>query len=85
MPAAYWLIGRRIVEFEQSGEERAEYGAALMATLKEALAYHLGTFLLELGDDFCFMGREKRLRDPKIGSFSHADAGQMHFYLNYAK
>ena len=26
MTAAYWLIGRRIVEFEQSGEERAEYG-----------------------------------------------------------
>ena len=28
MTAAYWLIGRRIVEFEQAGEERAEYGAA---------------------------------------------------------
>ena len=26
MTAAYWLIGRRIVEFEQSGGERAEYG-----------------------------------------------------------
>ena len=24
MTTAYWLIGRRIVEFEQSGEERAE-------------------------------------------------------------
>ena len=23
--------------------------------------------------------------DVKIGSFSHADAGQMHFYLNYAR
>ncbi|MYE24094.1 MAG: DUF1016 domain-containing protein, partial [Gammaproteobacteria bacterium] len=23
--------------------------------------------------------------DLKIGSFSHADAGQMHFYLNYAR
>ena len=28
MTAAYWLIGHRIVEFEQSGEERAEYGTA---------------------------------------------------------
>ena len=27
MTAPYWLIGQRIVEFEQSGEERAEYGA----------------------------------------------------------
>ena len=26
MTAAYWMIGRRIVEFEQSGEKRAEYG-----------------------------------------------------------
>ena len=23
--------------------------------------------------------------DLKIGSFTHADAGQMHFYLNYAR
>ena len=37
MTAAYWLIGRRIVEFEQSGEERAEYGAALIKRLAEDL------------------------------------------------
>ena len=66
------------------------------------------TFLLELGGDFCFMGRQRRLRignrwyrvdllfyhrglrclvviDLKIGAFSHADAGQMHLYLNYAR
>ena len=30
MTAAYWLVGHRIVEFEQSGEDRAEYGAALI-------------------------------------------------------
>ena len=65
-------------------------------------------FVLELGDDFCFIGRQRRLRvggqwyrvdllffhrslrclvviDLKIGSFTHADAGQMHFYLNYAR
>lgn len=30
MTAAYWLIGRRIVESEQSGEKRAEYGTALI-------------------------------------------------------
>lgn len=76
--------------------------------LEEALIKHLETFLLELGSDFCFMGRQKRLRvgdewyridllffhrtlrslvviDLKIGKFSHADAGQMHLYLNYAK
>ena len=76
--------------------------------LEEALIRHLETFLLELGDDFCFMGRQRRLRvggqwyrvdllfyhrslrclvviDLKIGAFTHADAGQMHFYLNYAR
>lgn len=27
MTATYWEIGRRIVEFEQGGENRAEYGS----------------------------------------------------------
>ncbi len=76
--------------------------------LEEALIRHLETFLLELGGDFCFIGRQKRLRigdewyrvdlvffhrrlrclviiDLKIGRFTHADAGQMHLYLNYAR
>src|SRR5690606_2589705 len=30
--------------------------------LEEALIRHLETFLLELGGDFCFVGRQKRLR-----------------------
>ncbi len=42
MTAAYWLIGRRIVEFEQSGEERAEYGAALIDKLAEDLTRRFG-------------------------------------------
>ena len=42
MTAAYWLIGCRIVEFEQSGEERAEYGAALIERLAEDLAARFG-------------------------------------------
>jgi len=76
--------------------------------LEEALIRHLEAFLLELGGDFCFVGRQKRLRigdewyrvdllffhrslrclvviDLKIGKFTHADAGQMHLYLNYAR
>jgi len=76
--------------------------------LEEALIHHLETFLLELGGDFCFIGRQKRLRigdewyrvdlvffhrklrclviiDLKIGKFTHADVGQMHLYLNYAR
>lgn len=76
--------------------------------LEQALIRHLESFLLELGGDFCFIGRQKRLRigdewyrvdlvffhrrlrclviiDLKLGRFSHADAGQMHVYLSYAK
>jgi predicted nuclease of restriction endonuclease-like (RecB) superfamily len=76
--------------------------------LKDVLIRRLETFLLELGVDFCFMGRQRRLRignewyrvdllffhrrlrclvviDLKIGRFTHADAGQMHLYLNYAR
>ena len=42
MTAAYWLTGRRIVEFEQSGGERAEYGAALVERLAEDLTAQFG-------------------------------------------
>ena len=76
--------------------------------LEKALIHHLETFLLELGSDFAFVGRQRRLRiddewyrvdllffhrrlrcliiiDLKLGRFTHADAGQMHLYLNYAR
>jgi predicted nuclease of restriction endonuclease-like (RecB) superfamily len=75
--------------------------------LEEAIVRHLEAFLLELGDDFTFVGRQRRLRidnkwfqvdliffrhlrclvliDLKLGAFTHADAGQMHLYLNYAR
>ncbi len=75
--------------------------------LEEALILKLENFLLELGGDFTFVGRQRRLRigdewyrvdllfyhrrlrclviiDLKLGKFTHADAGQMHLYLNYA-
>lgn len=76
--------------------------------LEEALIRQLESFLLELGGDFTFVGRQRRLRigdewyrvdllffhrrlrclvviDLKLGKFTHADAGQMHLYLNYAR
>ena len=43
MTAVYWMVGRRIVEFEQSGEERAEYGAALIARLAVDLTDRFGS------------------------------------------
>ena len=42
MAAAYWLIGHRIVEFEQSGEERAAYGSALIEKLANDLTSRFG-------------------------------------------
>jgi predicted nuclease of restriction endonuclease-like (RecB) superfamily len=76
--------------------------------LEESLTMKLENFLLELGGDFTFVGRQRRLRvggewyrvdllffhrrlrcliiiDLKLGKFTHADAGQMHLYLNYAR
>ncbi len=42
MVRAYWEIGRIIVEEEQSGKERAEYGKALIEELSKRLAADYG-------------------------------------------
>ncbi len=91
-----------VLEFLDLKDEYSE------SDLEEALIRHLETFLLELGGDFAFVGRQRRLRiddewyridlvffhrrlrclviiDLKLGRFTHADAGQMNVYLNYAK
>jgi predicted nuclease of restriction endonuclease-like (RecB) superfamily len=75
--------------------------------LEDALIRHLEAFLLELGNNFTFVARQKRIRvgkewyridlllfhrrlrclviiDLKVGRFTHADAGQMNLYVNYA-
>jgi predicted nuclease of restriction endonuclease-like (RecB) superfamily len=75
--------------------------------LEDALVRHLEIFLLELGADFTFVARQKKIRvgqewyridlllfhrrlrclfifDLKLGRFTHADAGQMNLYVNYA-
>jgi len=42
LTATYWEIGRRIVEFEQGGKSRAEYGSSLMERLSKDLNLHFG-------------------------------------------
>jgi hypothetical protein len=42
MTAAYWLIGRRIVEFEQNGKVRAKYGEKLLERLAGDLSARFG-------------------------------------------
>ncbi len=91
-----------VLEFLNLKDEYSE------SDLEEALLRHLEKFLLELGGDFAFVGRQRRLRigdqwyrvdllffhrklkalvviDLKVGRLTHADAGQMHMYLNYAR
>ena len=91
-----------VLEFLNLKDEYSE------SDLEAALVSHLESFLLELGGEFTFVGRQRRLRiddewyridllffhrrlrclviiDLKLGKLTHADAGQMHMYLNYAK
>ncbi len=42
MVAAYWEIGRVIVEEEQQGQDRAEYGQALIGELSSRLQADFG-------------------------------------------
>ena len=42
MVETYWQIGRYIVEFEQGGKQRAEYGQALINKLSADLSTNLG-------------------------------------------
>jgi predicted nuclease of restriction endonuclease-like (RecB) superfamily len=42
MTQTYWEIGRRIVEQEQNGKERAEYGKALLKNLSTELTKEFG-------------------------------------------
>jgi len=39
----YWLIGKRIVEEEQNGKQRAEYGQEIITTLSKELKSEFGT------------------------------------------
>ncbi len=41
--ATYWNIGKRIVEEEQQGQERAKYGSRLIANLAHQLTLEFGS------------------------------------------
>jgi len=100
--AGYEIRDPFVLEFLNFKDEYSE------SDLENALINELERFLLELGNDFTFVGRQRRLRigtewyrvdlllfhrrlrclvviDLKIGKFTHADAGQMNLYLNYAR
>lgn len=102
LPADAQVRDPFILEFLNLKDEYSE------TELESALIQSLEEFLLELGNDFAFVARQKRLRvgtewyrvdlvffhrrlqcliivDLKLGKFTHADAGQMNLYLNYAR
>ena len=91
-----------VLEFLDLKDEYSE------GDLEDALVHQVEDFLLELGGNFTFIGRQKRLRignewfrvdlvfyhrrlrclviiDLKLGRLTHADIGQIHLYLNYAR
>lgn len=91
-----------ILEFANLPDQFSE------SQLEDALLKGIEQFLLEMGSDLAFIGRQHRLRvglawyrvdllffhrklrcliivDLKVGRFTHADAGQMNLYLNYAR
>jgi predicted nuclease of restriction endonuclease-like (RecB) superfamily len=102
LPADAHVRDPFVLEFLNLKDEYSE------TELEDALIHSLEQFLLELGSDFAFIARQKRLRvgnewyrvdlvffhrrlqclilvDLKLGKFTHADAGQMNLYLNYAR
>lgn len=48
----YWLIGRRIVEYEQKGKERAKYGEALLKKISADLTPKFGKGFTERNLDY---------------------------------
>lgn len=102
LPADVHVRDPFVLEFLNLKDEYSE------TELENALIRNIEQFLLELGNDFAFVARQKRLRvgtewyrvdlvffhrrlrcliivDLKLGKFTHADAGQMNLYLNYAR
>ena len=102
LPADAHVRDPFVLEFLNLTDEYSE------TELENALIQSIEQFLLELGNDFAFVARQKRLRigtewyrvdlvffhrrlqalvivDLKLGKFTHADAGQMNLYLNYAR
>ncbi|HBM15384.1 MAG TPA: hypothetical protein DD381_03430 [Lentisphaeria bacterium] len=63
----YWQIGRHIVEFEQSGKEKAEYGSNLLDRLSKDLTLYYGKGFSRSN---LFQIRQFYLKFPKIQTLS---------------
>ncbi len=97
---AYWEIGKEIVEFEQKGKVRTEYGKKLIVRLAKDMTQ-------KFGKGFIFVARQMRITinnrhhyidlvfynrllkclvliDLKTGELNHADIGQI-YPVKYSK
>lgn len=70
MVKAYWLIGQAIVEEEQNGKKRAEYGSFLLNILSERLTQHYKKGF-----------SVSTLRDIRQFYLTYADYGAIHHAL----
>lgn len=64
----YWLIGRHIVEFEQNGQEKSEYGSDLLNRLSKDLTQLYGK---GFGRSNLFYMRKFYHSFPNSGTLSH--------------
>ncbi len=72
----YWQIGQHIVEFEQNGNEKAEYGSQLLDKLSRDLSISFGK---GFGRSNLFYMRKLYLSFPISGTLSHKLTWS-HFY-----
>ena len=74
----YWEIGKRIVEFEQYGKEKAEYGSALLENLSKDLRLRHGKGFSK--SNLVYM-RLFYLKYPKSETLSHQLSWSHYFEL----
>ena len=72
----YWQIRHHVVEFEQGGKEKAEYGSRLLDTLSRDLT---GLYGKGFGRSNLFYIRRLYLSFPNRGTLSHK-LGWSHYY-----
>ena len=84
MVESYWLIGQQIVEHEQHGEARADYGKGLLKELAARLTTDFGKGFDESNLRYmrlfyrCFPKRDTLRHEL---TWSHEDVGQMDSYI----
>ena len=82
MVAAYWLIGREIIEEEQKGQKRADYGKALLRELSRRLNKRYGggfsvTTLQDCRKFYLTYGQRLAIQHPLGAKFNFPAIGYL--------